>query len=173
MRASNMSLTLRNTFRHRTRSAIALSAIAFGLIALVLANGFIECVYWATRESAIQNGLGHIQVMRPGYRDSGTANSLAYLLPESSPEFALLEETPEAKVVTPRLTFGGLISRGDMTLSFLGEGVDREREISLAGTHGFKWRGLAADPRGILPGQGLADNLGVKPSANVVLLATS
>ena len=31
-------------------------------IALVLGGGPIECVYWATRESAIQNGLGHIQV---------------------------------------------------------------------------------------------------------------
>ena len=81
MSPSTASLALRNTFRHRTRSAIALTAIGFGLVALLLAGGFIEWIYWATREAAIQNGLGHIHVVRPGYRDSGTANPLAYLLP--------------------------------------------------------------------------------------------
>ena len=175
MDTSNISLALRNTFRHRTRSAIALSAIGFGLIALLLAGGFIEWVYWATREAAIQNGLGHIHVMRPGYRDSGTADPLSYLLPELSPEMAALEATPEAKAVTPRLNFGGLISYGDTTLSFIGEGVDPEREKLVSRvTQISKGETLsAADRKGIILGQGLAANLGVKVGDNVVLLATS
>jgi len=175
VRATNISLALRNTFRHRTRSAIAVSAIGFGVVALLLAGGFIEWVYWATREAAIQNGLGHIHVMRPGYRESGTANPLAYLLPESSPDLAALEGTPEAKTVTPRLNFGGLISHGDNTLSFIGEGVDPEREKLVSRvTQILHGEGLtAADRKGILLGQGLAANLGVKVGDNVVLLATS
>ena len=85
--ASNMAyikLGVRNVVRHRSRTTFALSAIGFGVVALLLANGFIEWIYWATRESTIRNGLGHIQVMRPGYRDSGAADPLSYLLPESS-----------------------------------------------------------------------------------------
>lgn len=175
VRRSNISLALRNTFRHRTRSAIALSAIGFGLIALLLAGGFIEWVYWATREAAIQNGLGHIHVMRPGYRDSGTADPLSYLLPGSSPEFSTLEAIAKAKAVTPRLNFGGLISHGDTTLSFLGEGVDPEKEKLVSRvTQISQGESLSAeDDRGILLGRGLAANLGVKVGENVVLLATS
>ena len=172
---SNISVALRNTFRHRRRSAIALSAIGFGLVALLLAGGFIEWVYWATREAAIQNGLGHIHVMRPGYRDAGTANPLAYLLPDASPELAALRTTPEVQVVTPRLNFGGLISHGNTTLSFLGEGVDPEKEQLVSRvTQISKGEKLsAADGKGFLLGQGLAASLGVNVGEKVVLLATT
>src|SRR5437764_4532091 len=64
---SALRLAVRNIIRHRGRSLIALSAIGFSVIALSLAAGFVEWVYWATREAAIQTGLGHIQVVRPGY----------------------------------------------------------------------------------------------------------
>ena len=77
-------LALRNTLRHRTRSTIAILAIGFGVIAIVLAGGFIEWIFWAIRESAIQTGLGHVRVERAGYQDSGTADPFSYLLPEDS-----------------------------------------------------------------------------------------
>ena len=175
MSVSNFRLALRNALRHRTRSVIALSAIAFGVIALLLAGGFIEWIFWATREAAIQAGLGHIQVMRTGYLDSGTANPLAYLLPESSPELSALEQTPGISVVTPRLNFGGLISRGDTTLSFVGEGVDTQREKLVSrGLQFIQGEELsAADPRGVVLGQGLATKLGVRVGDTVVLLATT
>jgi len=176
--ASNMAyikLGVRNVVRHRSRTTFALSAIGFGVVALLLANGFIEWIYWATRESTIRNGLGHIQVMRPGYRDSGAADPLSYLLPESSPQLFALDATPEAKAVTPRLNFGGLISHGDMTLSFLGEGVNPERESLVSSStrvsHGEALSSL--DPKGILLGLGLAAKLGVKVGERVVLVATS
>ena len=175
MKASTVALALRNTFRHRTRTAIALSAIGFGLVALLLAGGFSEWIYWATREAAIQTGLGHIQVMRPGYRDFGTANPLGYLLPETSPELQALKGTPEVTVITPRLRFGGLISHSDTTVSFIGEGVDTEKEKLVSRvTLILQGEPLSTtDRRGILLGHGLAANLGVKVGDNVVLLATS
>lgn len=153
---------------------IALSAIGFGLVALLLADGFVEWVNWATREAAIQNGLGHIQVMRPGYRESGAANPLLYLLPESSPELAALEAAPEVVTAAPRLSFGGLISYRDTTLSFIGDGVDPEREQRVSRvTQLAQGQALSdADRKGILLGRGLAENLGVKVGDEVVLLAT-
>ena len=162
-------------FRHRTRSLIALAVVAFGVVALLLAGGFLEWIFWATREGAIQNGLGHIRVMRPGYLDSGAADPLAYLLPESSPELSALEKNPQVKVVASRLAFGGLISHRETTLSFLGEGVDPERERHVSRVLQIpQGKDLSAeDTHGVILGQGLATNLGVRLGDVVVLLATT
>ena len=175
MRLLGISLALRNILRHRVRSAIALSTICFSVVALMLAGGFIEWIFWATREAAIQNGLGHIHVVRPGSLDQGMANPFSYLLPEASPELTALESDPETTVVAPRLDFGGLISHGDATLSFIGEGVDPDKEKLVSRVvQVSRGDGLSADdPKGVVIGQGLAVNLGVNVGDTVVLLATS
>src|SRR6476646_944076 len=74
-------LAARNLARHHTRTVISLSAIAFGVAALMLAGGFSEWIFWAMREGAIQTGLGQIQISRPGFRETGAADPAAYLLP--------------------------------------------------------------------------------------------
>ena len=175
MNFSIVRLALRSTLRHRTRSTIALGAIAFGVIAILLAGGFIEWIFWAIREAAIQTGLGHVQVVQRGYQENGIADPFSYLLPETSRDLSLIEGAPEVKVVAPRLNFGGLISHGDSTLSFAGEGVDAEKEklvsrvLNIAQGEGLS----AGDPDGIILGVGLAANLDVKPGDQVVLVGTS
>ena len=57
-------------------------------------------MFWATREAAIQTGLGHIQVFRRGYQESGIADPYAYLLPDKSLELTDLERASEIKVVS-------------------------------------------------------------------------
>ena len=175
MISTTLHLAWRNTFRHHTRTAIALLAITFGLVALVLAGGFVQWIFWATREASIQNGLGHIQVVRPGYRDSGTADPRGYLLPETSPALSSIESAPQVKAVVPRLNFGGLVSLGDVTLSFVAEGVDAEKENGAGWfTKIVQGESLsAADSKGILLGMGLADNLGAKVGDTIVLLVSS
>ncbi|HKX83118.1 MAG TPA: ABC transporter permease, partial [Pyrinomonadaceae bacterium] len=172
---SDFSLAVRNLWRHRTRSAIALSAILFGVVALVLSGGFIEWVFFAMREAAIESRFGHIQAVRPGYFRYGTADPYRYLLPEQSPELSTIAAVPEVRLVSPRLAFGGLISFGDTTISFLGEGADPVKE-SIIGrqlhiTHGQELS--KNDAEGLILGEGLARNLGVKIGDRVVLLTTT
>ena len=90
-----MHLVLRNLSRHRKRTAIALATISFGVIALLLAGGFIEWIFWGMRESTIQSRLGHIQVTRPDYFQAGSADPFAYLLPDQLLEQVDLEAIPE------------------------------------------------------------------------------
>jgi putative ABC transport system permease protein len=168
-----MQLAWRNLSRHRKRTTIALLTIAFGVIALLLSGGFIEWIFWAMRESAIQSRLGHIQVTRPDYFEAGTADPFAYLLPDSLQVQLDLDAVPEVKVMSPRLAFSGLISHGDVTIGFIGEGVDPERDEELSKflrvTSG---EGLDPDdPGGILLGGGLARNLGVSLGDTVAILA--
>src|SRR5262247_3478776 len=168
-------LAYRNDTRQRRRSLTGVVAIAFGIIALILAAGFIEWVYWAMREDTIGSRLGHIQIVRDGYRESGRADPFRFLLPESSPERDAVEHVPGVLAVAPRLTFSGLASRGESTLSFIGEGIDPEKEKPFSAavviTHG---EALSADDNlGIIVGQGLAANLGVKVGDQIVLLSNT
>jgi putative ABC transport system permease protein len=170
----DFTLAFRNILRQKRRSAITLSAVAFGVIALILVNGFIEWIFWGMREATIKTQLGHIQIVRPGYHDAGKADPFAFLLPDVAPDLRT-ENEQQIKAVAPRLSFGGLISHGDATLSFVADGIDPEEETAfelnpelLAGQ-----RLSSSDPNGIVIGKGLANNLGVEIGDKVVLLANT
>lgn len=173
--AQDVWLAFRNVTRQRRRSAMGVVAVAFGIIALILAAGFIEWVYWAMREGVIGSRLGHIQIVRAGYLESGTADPFRFLLPESAAERDAVGQVQGVLAVAPRLTFSGLVSLGESTLSFLAEGIDPEKEKPFSAqvvmTQG---EGLSPDDKlGIIVGQGLAANLGVKVGDQVILLANT
>ena len=173
--AYDWTIAFRNVLRQRRRTAIALSAIGFGVVALILAGGFIESIYFEMREATIRSLLGHIQVTRAGYREAGTADPFAYLLPTRSDALAAIERTPGVQLVAPRLSFSGLISRGESTISFIADGVDPEKEAKLGSsiiiTSGEELSSAA--PRGVIVGRGLADNLGIAAGDTVVLLVNT
>ena len=170
-----MQLALRNLFRHRKRTAIALATIGFGVIALLLAGGFIDWIFWGMRENTIKSRLGHIQVTRPGYFQSGSADPFAFLLSEQQLQQFNLEGFTEVTAVSPRLAFTGLISHGDVTIGFIGEGVDPEKDADLSeGLTVMQGNALdSGDPSGIFMGGGLARNLGVSLGDTVAILATT
>jgi putative ABC transport system permease protein len=175
-----VALAWRNVLRHRRRSAIALGAVVFGVVAMLLANGFIDWVLWGMRETTIRSHLGHVQVARAGYRAGGTADPLAFLIPSDAAIRGALEATPHVAVVAPRLAFSGLVSREDATLSFIGEAVAPGREAAIHRSDRFNLSlnitdgaDLADDGApAVILGRGLAENLGAKVGDKVVLLAT-
>ncbi len=176
--ALHLLLALRNILRHRRRSAMALAAIASGVAALILAGGLIDWNFYQYREIAIRSQFGHIRVHRAGYLESGIADPFAYLLPDNAPERSAISSSPRVRLLAPRLSFSGLVSHGDSTISFIGEGVVPERESaihrSLGGAAGeHRRRGGSRDrrPARADPREGLAANLGVKVGDQVVLLA--
>lgn len=172
---AGLRLAARNLTRNAGRTGVAMLAVAGGVVAFLLAGGFIEWIFQDMRESTIHSQLGHLQIVRPEYFEKGIADPYAFLLPADSPEQALVERTPGVVSLAPRLALSGLISLGDATIPFIGEGVDpvRERPIStrLTITRG---RDLAdASEAAVLLGDGLADSLGATLGARVVLLTTA
>jgi len=177
--APQARIAWRNILRQKRRTAAALAAVAFGVIALVVASSFIEWILWATRETTIHSHLGHVQVTRKGFQSEGTADPFSYLLAPDLQARGLLKATPHVEVIAPRISFSGLASHGDATVSFIGEGVLPEREQAIHSAHKLA-RSVnivagedldASAPDGVILGEGLATNLGVKPGDPLVLLA--
>ena len=150
-----------------------MAAIAFGVAALIISGAFIQWIFWAAREGAIQSGLGHIHAAKKGFQENGRMDPGRYLMSADSTLLAELRGTPGVKTVSPRLYFSGLVSHGETTISFLGEGFDPDSEKK-AGNVSIIVKGedlSSAAPSGVIMGMGLAANLGVMVGDRVVLLA--
>lgn len=169
------TLAIRSIVRQKRRSAIGLLAIAAGVVALLLAEGFFEYNYHGMREGTIRARIGHIQAVRPGYFEAGVADPFAFMIPEDSADRALLEAFPHVKTLAPRIAFSGLISLGESTVSFIGEGVEPAKEKALSGAlRLIEGADLSArDALEAMLGEGLAATLGVKVGQKVVLLSNT
>jgi putative ABC transport system permease protein len=169
-------LAFRNLFRHKRRSMISLTAVIFGIAALILSSGFIQWIFIDFRETSIKSQLGHLQIVRPGYHEAGKADPYSFLMLEKLSDFTQLSENLEQiTAIVPRLSFSGLISHGEFSLSFTGEGVDPQ-EHTLFGDALQISEGeyLSNDlPNHIIAGEGLARNLGISVGDHVVLLVNT
>ncbi len=170
-------LGFRNVVRRGSRSLITLAAIAFGVVALLIANGFVSWILSEMRELSIRTWYGHVQIARAGYWERGAADPDAYRVEREPSLIRRIRTDPRVVVAAPRVRFSGLASRGDTTLSFLGEGVDpaAEREFgrSLIFLPGRGENLAAGQRRSTVLGQGLAANLGAELGDRIVLLTTS
>jgi len=168
-------LAVRSLTRNRRRTAIALATVGFGVAAMIIAGGFVESLLVKLREDTIYAGLGHLQIRDPRYAEFGLSRPYAYLLAADQHSLLAVARMPGVRIVTPRLTVSGLVSVGETTLSFTGQGVDVANEVAFS-------RGLAiirgtplqsGDDDTVLLGEGLAANLAVNPGDTVALLVTA
>jgi putative ABC transport system permease protein len=174
METTQLRLAVRELSRNRTRTLISLSAIAFGVVAILLAGGFVEWIFWAMRDDAIKTGLGHVQISRPGFRETGFADPTSLLLPDDMGEMGIVQDTPHRRVVGRRLTFSGLVSSGETTIAFAADAVDPAAERILSEELQVKGENLdPADRTGILLGRGLARALGVHRGDRVSLIVSA
>lgn len=169
-----LRLAARNLVRQPRRTLLSLLIISGGVAAFLLASGFMHWGFNDLRESTIHAQLGHAQVTRPGYFEQGLADPYDYLLPGDSSPVTAAAEVP-IRTVTPRLAFNGLLSSGEDTVSFIGEGVDPPREALVArAIHIIEGRDLTDSPTdSVILGQGLAASIGAAPGDRVVLLANT
>jgi putative ABC transport system permease protein len=169
-----VSLAGRNLRRQRRRTLLALLIIGGGVVTFLLAGGFINWLLTSMREATIHSQLGHVQIIRPGYFREGMADPYRYLLPAEMT--AVTNAAPAfQRTAAPRLAFNGLLSLGDSTVSFLGEGVDPVLEEPIAKVVMIQeGKDLTASPPdSVLLGSGLARAIGAKTGDLVVLLATT
>ena len=172
-------LTLRTSFRsllrNRRRSIASALAIGFGCIAILLSTGFVEWIYDAIRESAIQTGLGHVQIAAPGYWVEGATDPAKFLVRGVPPAVAALALDPRVKAIAPRLQFNGLAVVGETSLPFLALGIDPAVEENVSGQLDIVDGGKLSrsDTAEATLGNGLATALGVKPGDTVVLIIST
>nr|VFK53678.1 MAG: putative ABC transport system permease protein [Candidatus Kentron sp. TUN]VFK54064.1 MAG: putative ABC transport system permease protein [Candidatus Kentron sp. TUN]VFK55264.1 MAG: putative ABC transport system permease protein [Candidatus Kentron sp. TUN] len=122
------TLGIRNILRNKRRTLLTLLAIVSGVTGIVVFGGFIEFAFEGLRESTIRTQLGHVQIYRQGYSEYGVADPAEYLIEEPDRVEAALSTLPHIASITQRLSFSGLISNGNQTITCKAVGVVPGRE---------------------------------------------
>lgn len=170
-----LKLALRNIFRHRGRTAMTLASIVFGVVALILAGGFIEDTIIETGEATIRSNTGHIQVARRGYWEYGSQQPERYLIDDVEALRQRLAAIDGVEDVMFRLSFSGLLGNGRSDWAIIGEGVEPDRETRLASylTVVAGRRMTAQDRFGMMIGSGVARALKLGAGDTASLLVST
>ncbi|MCP3981946.1 MAG: ABC transporter permease [bacterium] len=171
-----LKLALRNVFRNRARTAVALLAIAAGCAALIVNGGVIYNIFAELREDAIRGRYGHIQIYAAGYSDGHLTQPGFFLIePEDARRAVeLLRELPGVERVTRRREFSGMIASGVHYVAFMGIGVEPESDSGFSRAELRAGEELSAEDRyGMSCGLGLAQKFDGSPGTLVSLMANT
>ena len=180
----NLRLAFRNIFRNRVRSLITLAAIAFGSVSLIITGGFFEDSFMQMRDGVIHGHLGHIQVYKEGFIENGSVNPFEYLIDDPDEIINLISSIKHVKIVTPRISFSGLLSTGENTVSVLCQGIVPEgaRALSIIKKNKGESRGVAIqdgknlsekDQFDLILGKGLSKIVGTGIGNSLILLSNT
>ena len=170
-----LKLALRNIFRHRGRTAMTLASILFGVVALILAGGFIADTIVETGEATIRSSTGHVQIARKGYWEFGSQKPEQYLFEDVAGLRKQMSAANGVEDVMFRMGFSGLLGNGRTDWSIVGEGVESEREARLASyiTVIAGRQMTDKDPFGMMIGAGVAKALKLGAGDTATLLVST
>ena len=168
-------LAIRNVFRQKTRSVMALAAIGLGVVGLMLSGGFVHDMFGKLAESIIHSQTGHIQLAKTGFFMQGSRAPEKYLIADGRALSEEIARLPEVADVAARIQFSGLLNNGRSNLAIIGEGIEPDKEARLGSYLVIKAgrRLTHPDTFGALIGEGVARALKLKPGDRMALLASS
>jgi putative ABC transport system permease protein len=168
-------LAIKNTLRNPFRTAITLAALAFGGGALIVSGGLMADAMGQLRQSLIEGSLGHLQISRKGYFEKGSSRPFDFMIENPAEVAAVAAGRPGVRCATPRVRFFGLLSTGETTVSFAGEGVDPANERLVSSAVAVE-KGEALSPGDFyhaVAGKGLARSVDADVGAPLVVVANS
>jgi len=172
-----LALAFRNVFRNSRRTALTLLVITFGATALILAGGFFLYNYEGLRETSIRNGLGHLQIYTRDHLDKSEEHPLQYGINHYRELQEWLEGRPHVMATTAQVDFVGLISNGEKSEAFLGNGVEPDREtllgFSLNLKEGEPLSEESSDAGQVILGTLLAKSLNAKVGDVLTVMSTT
>ena len=121
-------VALRNILRNPRRSLMTISAIAVGVIAMLLFAAFTLFSILGVHTGTVER-IGHLVVLRKGYFDFGTGNPAAYGIPDYERVMDAIKTDavigPKARVITAGVSLFGIAGNFsvDSSRTFIGTGV--------------------------------------------------
>jgi len=169
--ATYFSLGLRNLRRNPRRTALTLASLVIGIGALTFLMAMNEGWLRDARENFILTFTAHLQVHARGFEDS---QQIQDHIAEPERVTALLEDDPAVAAWSRRVRVSGLASVAEANTAVLVVAVEPERERAVSRLASFVVEGRwldPDDPRGLLLGATVAENLGAALGDKVVLMA--
>lgn len=170
-------LAFKNLSRHKLRTFISILAIAFSIIIVVLARGFILGVIDSLYLDHIYFDSGHVKITTPEYQREKRMLPLIYPIDgwqDGSLEQMLtdFEELNNVDHIIPRIKFGATVSHGGELITLNGWGVRPEKELEFTNIKDYivEGRMIAAGSREVVMGRVLLNKLDREVGDNVTIL---
>ena len=166
----------RNLLRHGRRTVLTGSIVVVGFVAVTMTAGFVSQTFRSLRSATIRSVGGNLRILDP--RAAGkTDDEAASILLDDWPGLAeLLSRDPHVVQAMPKLSFFGLVVKGDKSAAYLGTGTipALEKQASLAADTVQSGKFLA-DPEAneVMLGGGLARAIGARVGDLVTVMTTT
>ncbi|WP_444930400.1 ABC transporter permease [Microbulbifer sp. SSSA002] len=172
-----VKIAILNLLRNRRRSLLTVAIVSIVVTALMVSGGFGLFTYQSLKENAARSE-GHLVLTQPGYFSADEDFPLQYGLDNASELRKRLLLEDKVKAVQPRVYLQGLISNGEKSSIFLGQGI-LSSEFRVKGpflnvTEGriLSGREEISEPE-IMLGKDLARNLNVQPGDYITLMSST
>lgn len=165
-----LQLAWRNLWRHRRRTWLNLSSIAFAAVVMVFLLAFQLGSYATMKENVLRVYDGFAQIQPLHYRDDP---SLRKTLDEPDALRKMSESMDGIAAVAPRTMTYAILSHGDRSFGTAVTGVDPACEVKVSSLHNSIVHGRYLQPgdaASVVLGDALARNLGVGVGDSVTLL---
>ncbi len=163
-----LQLSGRNILRHRRRNGMMLAALVVAVASVVLMNGLIRGMQRDMADMAVDNLVGHVKVLAPGYRDDpGVQRSFALAADWRSALAPGLLEGWAARLQVPAVVISERGTRGVRLVGVhpVREAVSFLGDVEMAG----EFLQDAGDGR-ILVGRALAEQLETAVGRRLVII---
>ena len=166
----------RNLFRHRRRTLLTGSIVVVGFVAVTMTAGFMAQTFDALRGATIDALGGHVRVFDPRAEGKTDEEAQAYLLDDWEGLSRLIREDRRVVRVLPKLSFFGLVVKGERSVAYLGTGTDPALEIASGHAPEMLVQGAYfsnRDGEDVMLGAGLARSLGAKAGDLVTVMTAT
>jgi putative ABC transport system permease protein len=167
-----LRMALRNALRNRRRSLLTVAMIALGVALLTVAMAWIDGVLGGALDTAARN-FGPVRIAHADYARREQVMPLEANLPEVDPLVGTVAAAPGVRAAYARITLPVTVAAGgDLGERFaLVQGAPRPYFSDALDLDGHLVQGswFAGDDDALV-GQALAEQLGVKPGGELVLL---
>ena len=123
-------IAFKNLSRHRLRTFVSVVAIAFSVLIVVFARGYVVGMVDAVAADHIHYNSGHIKIANEEYLEQERLLPLNYPVDNLREMMEALQGIDNVDMVIPRLKFGAMVSTGDELVTMSGWGVDPDLEIA-------------------------------------------
>ena len=118
----------RNLWRHRTRTLIMTSAVAFSYGLCLFSMGMGDDGHQQMLDEAAEGAGGDILVHANGYWESKSSD---LVIGDGDGVLATVESVPGVRAAIPRMIINGLVSSASGNRMLFLQGIDPERELAL------------------------------------------
>lgn len=169
-------LAARNLGRHRRRTALTGSIVVVGFVATTMTAGFVAQTFSSLGDATVKGTGGHLRLLDPRAVGKTDEEAMGLLLPDWRALADVARKDPAVVDVLPKLSFFGLVVRGEKSAAYLGTGTlpDVERRTTIV-ADSLAAGEFLSDPEAdeVMLGGGLARSLGAGVGDLVTVMATT